>query len=366
MITAESKTPFLRRRMARAAAVLAAGALALTACAGTDTPAGSDGGDAGGDGGGELTKITAVTFLPLESFTFTPEMYAYSSGCFERHGLDVELQPVQGTAAAIQSLLGGAALVTRASTVDVFPAMEQGQEIRAIGTMAYRSNIRMVSVEDNPITSPADMEGAVIGMGSVGGTSEKMLDLALGAADVAKDSVTRQAVPVTAATLEVVRQGALDGYIVSLDTSLAIAQQNDDAVVDPAGLIDSPDIQTWLTTADNLEDPAKVEQLEAYLAAIGECTQEVIDDGANNFENVLKVLRDSGDWTFPALEDDDIATAALEVYTTETWVDKDGGSPLLTNNLDAWQNTYDTYVDAGLLQGGQDPLEWITNDHVPN
>lgn len=362
MITAEPQSKF-RRRFTRAAVILAAGALALSACASSDTPPGTEGGGEA-TGGDELTPITAVTFLPLESFTFTPEMYAYSSGCFERHGLDVQLQPVQGTAAAIQSLLGGAALVTRASTVDVFPAMEQGQDIRAIGTMAYKSNLRMISTDDDPITSPEDMEGTVIGMGSVGGTSEKMLDLALGDADVPKESVTRQAVPVTAATLEVVRQGQLDGYIVSLDTSLAISQQNDDAVADPAGLTDAPDIQTWLTTAGNLEDPEKVDQLEAYLAAIGECTQEVIDDAPNGFANVLKVLRDSGDWTFPALEDDAIAEAALDIYTTETWVDAQGGSPLLMNNLDAWQSTYDTYVDAGMLEGGHDPLEWITNEHV--
>src|SRR5690606_29243215 len=117
--------PSRRRRILTAAAVLAAGALALAGCAGR----GGGGGDTGGDGGGgdELEKITVVSFLPLESFTFTPEMYAYAGGFFEKHGLDVELQPVKGTAAAIQSVLGGAALITRASTVDTFPALEKGQ-----------------------------------------------------------------------------------------------------------------------------------------------------------------------------------------------------------------------------------------------
>ncbi|AZS38326.1 Riboflavin-binding protein RibY [Microbacterium lemovicicum] len=347
-------------RVARTAAVFGvAGALALAGCS---SPASS--GSTGTDGG-ELKKMLVVTFLPLESFSFTPEMYAYSGGYFEKHGLDVQLQPVQGTAAAIQALLGGATPITRASTVDVFPAMEQGQEIRSIGTMAYKSNLRMVSVESEPITSTADMEGKTIGMGSVGGTSEKMLDLALDADGIPADSVTRQAVPVTAATLEVVRQGSLDGYIVSLDTSLAIEQQADDAVVDPAGLTDSPDIQTWITTADNLENPERVEELKAFLAAMDEAVQAVIDDAPNGFDNVLKTLRDSGDWSFPALADDDVSRAALEIYTTETWVEKSGDVRLLENDLDAWKSTYDTYAAAGLLAGGQDPLQWITNDYVP-
>lgn len=351
-----------RRKNARVAtALLAAGALALTACSTGGAPAASD----GDEQETELTKMLVVTFLPLESFSFTPEMFAYSGGYFEKHGLDVQLQPVQGTAAAIQALLGGATPITRASTVDVFPAMEQGQELRSIGTMAYKSNLRVASTEDNSITSTADMEGATIGMGSLGGTSEKMLDLALGADGVPLDSVTRQAVPVTGATMEVVRQGQLDGYIVSLDTSLAIAQQNDDAVVDPAGLTDAPDIQTWITTADNLEDPELVEDLEAFLAAIDEAVQDVIDDAPNDFENVLQTLRESGDWSFPALEDDQVAVEALKIYTTETWVNEAADVRLLENDLEAWQTTYDTYVDAGLLQGGKDPQEWITNDYVP-
>ena len=355
--------PRSRRRILRtAAALLAAGALALSGCAG-GTPDTASAGD--GDEPAELAPMTVVTFLPLESFTFTPEMYAYSGGFFEKHGLDVELQPVQGTAAAIQSLLGGAAVITRASTVDVFPAMEDGQPIRSVGTMAYKSNLRMVSVDEQPIEAPEDMEGATIGMGSVGGTSEKMLDLTLGAADIAKDSVTRQAVPVTAATLEVVRQGQLDGYIVSLDTSIGIDAQNDDAVVDDAGLGEAPDIQTWLTTASNIEDPEQAENIQAFLAAIREAVQAVIDDAPNDFENVLKTLRDSGDWTFPALEDDEVATAALEVYTTETWVDQSGDANLLENNLDAWSATYDTYVEAGMLEGGQDPTDWITDELLP-
>lgn len=363
MITASAHPTASRRvRVARsAAALIAAGALALSACSGgsTDSGATADAGSA------ELEKMLVVTFLPLESFSFTPEMFAYSGGYFEKHGLDVQLQPVQGTSAAIQSLLGGATPITRASTVDVMPAMEQGQKITAIGTMAYKSNLRVISVEDHPIESPEEMEGEVLGMGSIGGTSEKMLNLALGAADVPLDSVTRQAVPVTAATLELVRQGQLGGYIVSLDTSLAIEQQNDDAVVTDAGLGEAPDIQTWITTAANLEDPEKVAQMEKFLAAIQEAVQFVIDDAANDFDNVLQIMRDSGDWDFPALQDDEVSRAALEIYTTQTWVDASGEASLLENNIDAWTSAYDTYVRAGLLEGGFDPGEWITNEYVP-
>jgi len=361
-VTHPMTRPTKRRWTRVAAAAIAAGALALSACAGSDpAPGGTDGGAADAD----LTKMVVVTFLPLESFTFTPEMFAYAGGYFEKHGLDVQLQPVQGTAAAIQTLLGGATPITRASTVDVFPAMEKGQPIVAVGTMAYKSNLRVVSADTNPVESTEDMEGKVIGMGSVGGTSEKMLNLALDTADVPRDSVTRQAVPVTGATFELVKQNQLAGYIVSLDTSIAIAGQNDDAVVSPAGLGDAPDLQTWITTQSNLDNPERLAQIEAFLAAIKEATQFVIDDAANDFDNVLKILRDSGDFSFAALDDDKVAKEALKVYTSKTWIDESGEHALLQNDVEGWKKAYELYAKSGLVEGGQDPAKWITDDYLP-
>jgi NitT/TauT family transport system substrate-binding protein len=344
-----------------ATALVAVAGLALAGCSG-DASAPESGGDAAP---AELSKMVVVSFLPLQSFTFTPEMYAYSAGIFEEHGLDVQLQPVQGTSAAIQTLLGGATPITRVSTVDVMPGMEDGQPIVGVGTMAYRSNLRVISTEDNPIESAADMEGKVIGLGSVGGTSEKMLNFALDDADVPRDSVTRQAVPVTAATYELVKQGQLDGYVVSLDTSIGITEQNADAVSSPAGLVDAPERQVWITTQSNLENPERVDQIEKFLAAIKQATQELIDDGANDFSNVLATLRDSGDWDFAALNDDAIAVEALKTYTSETWIDSTGAVGLLQNDEAAWTDIYDAYVKGGLLKGGADPSAWITSDLLP-
>lgn len=359
MITAV-KSSSTRRLRFGAATLAAATALALAGCAGGTTPE-----TEGGDAPESLTKMVVVSFLPLESFTFTPEMYAFSSGIFEEYGLDVQLQPVQGTAAAIQTLLGGATPITRVSTVDVMTGMEQGQPIVAVGTQAYRSNLRIISTEENPIEEASDMEGATIGMGSVGGTSEKMLNFALDDAGVPRDSVTRQAVPVTAATYELVKGGQLDGYIVSLDTSIAITNQNDDAVSSPAGLVDAPERQVWITTQTNLDNPERVDQIERFLAAIEQATQEIIDDSANDFSNVLSTLRDSGDWSFAALEDDAIAVEALKTYTTETWIDSSGTVGLLENDEDNWVEIYDAYVSGGLLKGGADPATWMTSDYLP-
>lgn len=359
MITAETHRavrPPKKRRARIGVALAAAAALTLSACA-TAAPT-----ETGDEPAADLKKIVVVTFLPLESLSFTPEMVAYSGGYFEKHGLDVQLQPVQGTAAAIQTVIGGAAPITRASTVDLMPAMEKGQPLIGVGTMTRQTVLRIVSTKDDPIESPEDMVGKTIGMGSVGGTSEKMLDLALLGGDVDKADVARQAIPVTAATYELVKQGKLSGYIVSLDTALAIKNQNADAVISPAGLETIPDMQVYVTTPTHLENQPEV--IESFLAAIAEATGFVVDDAENDFDETLKLLRDSGDWDFPALFDDEVAKEGLGIWTSSAWMD-DSGLPLLENNLDGWVDSYDYLTNGGAVEGGGDPSAWITNDYIP-
>src|SRR5699024_10882877 len=159
-------------------------------------------------------------------------------------------------------VLGGSALTTRVDSIDVMPAMEDGQPIMAMGSMTYASSLRMMSSKEAPIDSAADAEGTTIGMGSVGGTSERTLDRALGAENVPLDSVEREATPVSAATVELVRRGTLAGYIASLDTAVGIEQQNDDMQAAAAGLTDAPTQQIWIATESALQDEEKVGQIE--------------------------------------------------------------------------------------------------------
>lgn len=352
------------RKAPIAATLLSVGALVLSACGsnGAGSQADDDGQEGTGGDSDELTPITVVTFLPLESFTFAPEMMAYSGGYFEEHGLDVTLEPVQGTPAAIQAVVGDAAFITRASTIDLMPPWEEGQPMVGVGTMARQTNLRIASTEDNPVESPQDMSGETLGMGSVGGTSERTLDLALHHENVDEDSVERQAVPVTSATYELVRSQELAGYIVSLDTALTLEQQNDDAVVSPAGLDAIPDLQLFFTTPDNVDN--EPETIEAFLEAMTDATQFMIDDGENDFDETLEILRDSGDWDFPALFDDDAARGALDVYTTETWMD-DSGVPLLHTDPERFEHAYEVLTEGGLVEGTGDPQEWITTEFAP-
>ncbi|GGA60977.1 nitrate ABC transporter substrate-binding protein [Pseudoclavibacter endophyticus] len=333
-----------------ATALVGAAALILTGCATDD--------------GQELHDMNVVTFLPLDSITFTPEMFAYAGGYFEKHGLNVNLEPVQGSAAAMQAVISGAADITRVSSLDSFPAFEQGQPISSIGTMAYGSPIWFLSHDANPIESAQDMAGQVVGLGSIGGTSENLLNLTLDANGVARDDVTRQAVPVTSATFELVRQGQLATYMVSIDTAFYIGNQNDDAVLSQAGLEETPDLHTWIASSALLEDAERAEEVRAFLAAIREAMQFVLDDAPNDFAEVISILEQS-EFEIPALSVEEVAIESLSWYAENVWIDPDGDHGLIENDAEAWQIAYDTYVEGGLLEGGHDPQSWVTDEFVP-
>lgn len=339
----------------RFAVIAAAGALALTGCA-------SGGNGAGGDAGDALKPVTITTFLPLESLTFTPEMVAYAGGYFEKHGLDVTLQPVQGAPAAVQSVLGGAALTTRVSSIDIMPAMDQGQKVQGVGTMSYGTSLRLVSSDKKPLRTAADLKGATIGMGSTGGTSERTLDLTLDAAGIDRKSVKREVVPVSAATFELVRQGKLDGYIVSMDTAAALKEQNKDAVIGGAELLSAPDMQVWIAMKSSVDDPQKADELKRVMASIQDAITFVRDDKANGYKNVIATMKKK--WTFPSIEGDaPIAPSVLDEYVATGWFNPEG-KPLV-NADDTWKQAYGLYTSSKLVSGDNDPMEWLTNKLIP-
>ncbi|WP_308492998.1 ABC transporter substrate-binding protein [Microbacterium terrisoli] len=355
------ETPRLRsswqKRVGRTLTVLAAaGALALSGCAST-------GGDTSGAGGdAQLKKVTITTFLPLESLTFTPEMVAQAGGYFEKHGLDVTIQPVQGAPAAVQSVLGGAALTTRVSSIDIQPAMDQGQKVQGIGTMSYGTSLRLVSVDKHPLRTPADLKNATIGMGSTGGTSERTLDLTLDSAGIPRDSVKREVVPVSAATIELVRQGKLDGYIVSMDTAAALKSQNKDVIVGGADLLSAPDMQVWIAMTDSVNDPTKADELKRLLASIRDAVEFVKGDAANGYKNVIATMKKK--WTFPSIEGDSpIAPSVLDEYVASGWFDADGNP--LKNADSTWQDAYELYTSSGLVSGKNKPMDWLTDKLLP-
>ncbi|MGO2112059.1 MAG: ABC transporter substrate-binding protein [Pseudoclavibacter sp.] len=242
--------------------------------------------------------------------------------------------------------------------MDVLSVASEGNPLVNIGTLERGGGFRLVSADSDPIESIQDLPGSTIGVASEGGTSTKTLDLALEAAGFSADDVARQNVPVTAATFALVEQGRIDGYMLGIDTAVFVTAKNENAISSPAGLTAPPDVQSYVTTPEQIAN--NPDQLERFMRAIAKATQFIIDD--EDLSETLDIIR--SEFSFDALDDDEVAFEALDAYR-DVWIG-DGTLGVLEQDHDRWQEAYDLMVDSGLATAGGDPASWIADDFVPS
>lgn len=349
-----TRRSFLRRTGAGLAA--AGGGVLLASCGG-DTATSQSG---GGGGGGGTDSVTFLNILPMESMTFAAEMLADAGGHFAEHGLDVSFQSTRGSAQAFQSIIAGNALLTRVGQVETMLAIaDQGAPVHNVGTLIKESTIRFVSTSNDPLEKPEDFRGKTIGLPSEGGTSETTLDLVLSVGGFDPQSANRQVVGLAPGVYNLVQQGRIAGYAVSIDTAAILRKRNPDVVVFSPGSVMATGAQLYMVSEAGLADDREV--IERYLAAIRAATQFMIDDADSGFAQTLEQMRTAYD--FETLQDDEVAIASLEEYV-RTWT-VDGEENLLRTVPEAWQGGYEELVEAGFLEAGQDIEQWYTNDLLP-
>ncbi|HEX6999473.1 MAG TPA: ABC transporter substrate-binding protein [Gammaproteobacteria bacterium] len=339
--------PLSRRDLLRgtAAAVAASGAGGLlAACGGGEAPAGD--------------AITFLAVVPPTSLTFAPELFADAAGYFADQGLAFSFQTTRGSAQAIQLVLAGSAPLTRIGQIEaVAHAANRGAPLMNVGTVIKESTIRFVSHASAPLREPRDFVGKTVGIPSEGGETETTLDLILAAEGIDPASVTRQVVGVGPGVFNLVEQGRVAGFGVSIDTAKILERQMSGVtVLDPADFIESG-AQIYMTTASGVGQHGPL--IAKYLRAIAAALDFIIaDDG---FDETLRIMRQK--YSFDTLLDDAIAKDSLAEYV-RIWT-AEGPENVLHTAPDSWRRGYEELVRFGLAEPGKDPAAWFTNELVP-
>ncbi|AIJ23911.1 MULTISPECIES: ABC transporter substrate-binding protein [Amycolatopsis methanolica group] len=338
---------FLRRSALTAAAV-AAGPAVLSAC--------GAGPAAGGGGSGTATFLS---ILPLETLSMSPELLAVAGGHFARHGLDVTLQEVKGSPQATQTLIAGVGVVARLGQIDLMTAVaESNQPLVNIGTLCRGSAVRVVYSKQAPLEKPQDFVGKTIGVSSEGGTSSKIVSLVLANSGLDPKSTPRQVTGLTPGTFNLVQQGRIAGYVVSIDTANIVQSQHADAGVFDPGTVVKSDSQIYVTTADVIAKHP--DTLRAFMAGIRDAVAEYVAD--QDFGKTIGTLR--GKYSFATLDDDAIARKSLGMMR-DLWTGKDPSRPLLVTDPAAWTAGYDELTRAGQAKPGGDAARWFDNSFLP-
>jgi NitT/TauT family transport system substrate-binding protein len=148
---------------------------------------------------------------------FTETLYGDTGGFFRRNGLNVTIEGGNGSAMAVQQVTAGNVLVSRTGGTDLLKAYARDTSLVAIGDIFPQDIFWVVSLRDQPINRPEDMAGKTIGVVSVGGATENLLDMMLVKAGVPRDSVRRQSVGAAPTVFELVRAGRIQGFITTND-----------------------------------------------------------------------------------------------------------------------------------------------------
>jgi NitT/TauT family transport system substrate-binding protein len=342
-----SRRAFLGQTAAAVAATSTAGAL-LSACGGDD--------DDSGTASGDVDKAIFLNVVPINA-SFVAELLADQNGYFKDEGLDVTFQATRGSAPAIQSVLAGSALITRAGAIETVAAVStQDAPLMNVAMLEHKSPLWFVSTKENPLDEPQDWEGKTMGLPSEGGTSEQTLDVMLASQGVDRESVERQVVGLSPGTFELVKQGRIDGYTVGSVDGVIFEQQIPEAnLLDPSEYVTEG--QCYLVSKRTMAE--KEDQVLGYLTAIRRGVEEVLDD-APGFDKTIRALRKTQD--LPELETDKLAKAVLKVHT-DSWL-LEGEENLLRTVPETWQKVYDQLLEIEVAEPDQDPSEWFTNDLV--
>jgi ABC-type nitrate/sulfonate/bicarbonate transport system substrate-binding protein len=285
-----------------------------------------------------LTFFTAYEIL-LEQMH---ELNAIAGGHMAKEGLDIKMIPGKGTSLAIQQVVADKAQVSRVGALDLIKAAaSQKVSLLSVGVSLQEGIFSVVSLNSNPVKSPKEMKGKRIGVASIGGGTENMLDLMLVSAGVKGADVTRQAVGSSPGNIELVKQGRLDAFFTTVDGAMTLRRNGEPALIWSADLYAPMPGGAIIMRREYAEKERST--VIAFMRAMYASAQELlVADPAMIIERVSKAFDIS------APKDPEFRAHALTIYNYMALTY--GRSNLLRNVPEVWKNAVQQISSAGLAK----------------
>lgn len=295
--------------------------------------------------------LTGFGLLP----NFIEIMNAYSGGHFKAAGLDARVIGTHGTAVEMQELIAGRAAFGRVAALDQMNAVaKEHTPFVAVATICQGSTFQLVSLKEKPIDTAAALAGKTVGIVSVGGSTEMLLDLILRKAGLPNGSVKREAVGDNPGAVEFVRRGRIDCFIASLNTVVAIESSGTKLAYWSTDRYAPMPGQVYLTTRAVIA--SEPDLVKRFLAAIKASVDDLLTKPLGPI-----FTRASKDFDIPGLSDLARVVAVQQATAQQLWL-VDGRQNLLRNNPPRWTEGVATLRAAGIDPG--EPTTLYTNRFI--
>lgn len=196
---------------ARRASLVARSTLVVVALAGT--AACGSGSDAQQQDGNSVT--IGVGGQPV--LAYLPTTLAAQLGCYEKNGIDADIQDLQSGSKALQAMLGGSTEVTSGYYDHTVQMAAKGQDVPAfVNMLRYPSMVLAVAPDSaGEIDSIADLDGKIVGVTAPGSSTDFFLKHLLTEAGLSPDAASVQAIGGDATAVAAMEQGQVDAAVMA-------------------------------------------------------------------------------------------------------------------------------------------------------
>ena len=287
--------------------------------------------------GEPFTFMTPFGFIP----DFIEMMNMVSGGHLQRQGFAPRLLGGQGTATAIQQLMAGTASFVRVTAIDQFLAVaRQNAPLVTVSTLYQGSTFQLVSLRDRPIRDAADLRGKTVGIVSVGGSTDLLLNIMLQKAGLRTEDVKKEVTGNSPGALQLVRQGRVDCFLCAIGVVVTLRRANEPIEVMSTDKYAPMPSQIFVTTRDYLQrNPEQaVRFLRAYRAS---CDEVMNGDKRAIFQRAAR------DFEIPGIRDLDTVSALIDVSIRDLWL-SEGRENLYRNVPRLWLDADRNIRGAGI------------------
>ena len=299
-----------------------------------------------------MTFTTPFGFDP----TFIDVMNAVSGGHFAKEGLDVKVIGPPGNAQAFQQMAAGQAQFSYIASIDFIRAVgrAQGAVLRLLVHLpADRLPDREPQGEAG--ASGADLKGKTIGVLSVGGLSELLVQVAMIKGGLAKTDANIVVAGNSPGEVELIRKGRLDCFICNFPLAVTLQRMGEpleyldiDSVVQGPGLV-------LFCTHETAE--TKPDVVLRFLRGVHASILELIA------EPLAPIFQRAGkDFEIPRINDMAALIAVQQEVTKHQWL-VDGRENLMRNQPRLWQSAVDGLRSIGIADV-KDPATLYTNKFI--
>jgi NitT/TauT family transport system substrate-binding protein len=255
-------------RQARALVALAVATLALAACGGDDGGGGGSGG--GASSGGPTTLAVQETAGVPSAFV----AFGIAKGFFDKQKLKIELQPSQGGATAVPSLVSGKIQVAGSNVVSLLIAASKGLPIQAVapGTSAHGAGQKdfgaLMVGKGSDVREVEDLAGKTVAVNTLHNIAEVVVKASLEKAGVDPKQVKLREIdfPEMGAALS---KGDVDAAFL-IEPFVTTARSQGDRIIDYSYVTTEPKLQVGAYAVSKKFASENPDAVKRYRAAVGE------------------------------------------------------------------------------------------------